>query len=80
MTNSLAIVLVVVTNWITIGYYTDLSGKRYEDQAQRICTNTIVRQVTICTNDVSIRTDMSETNGVTRRVPILPPPLPMQPR
>lgn len=72
MTNSVAIVIVLYTNWISVGTFTDTLGRRYEEQACLVQTNLVARSIVTITNDVILRSSESQTNGVTRRIPQLP--------
>ena len=72
MSTNIAIVLIIATNWVTTGYYTDLSGKRYEEQAGQVITNVEARIFWTCSNDVHLAQSIN-TNRLTRRVEVLPP-------
>ena len=83
MTNSLPLLLLVATNFVTVEYVIDLHGRRWAVQEEVVSTNTVVRQVvtnvvvTVVTNDIPVGLPgPGYTNGVTRRVPVWEPPLP----
>ena len=72
MTNSVCIMVILATNWVGIGTFTDTTGQRFEEQAAYVRTNLVARTVTVITNDIILRSSESQTNGVTRRLPLLP--------
>jgi len=78
MTNSIAIIVLISTNWVSTGIFTDNQGHRFEEQTAYVRTNTVARTITVITNDVVLLSSESQTNGATRRLPQLPP-LPSRP-
>lgn len=73
MTNSIAIIVLLSTNWVATGTFTDNQGHRFEEQAAWVSTNVVARSVTVITNDVILRSSEAQTNGATRRLPQMPP-------
>lgn len=79
MTNHVALIILVVTNWVSIGTFSDKNGKQWDEQQAVVTTNTYVEEVTLCTNRTLYHVEDGPTNGV-RRVPmVVPPPLPNWP-
>ena len=80
MTNTVALVSVVVTNWLGIGSdrMTE-GGTNYVRQVCLVQTNLYVEEVTLCTNRTLYRAGQMETNSVPlwrALSPQTPPPLP----
>lgn len=81
--------LVVVTNWVSIGTFTDKAGRQYDVLQGSLLTNTVGRME--AENQVVehvFKSVQGPTNDVLRLVPIAtqgipvnaPPPLPINPR
>ena len=73
MTNSIIIIALISTNWVSTGTFTDNLGRRFEEQDAYVRTNIVARTITVVTNDVILSSGTSVTNGVSRRLPVLPP-------
>jgi len=83
MTNTIALVTVIITNWVAIpGDWKREGGTNYLRQRLTVTTNVYVQEVTLCTNRTHYSTTESNpTNGPVRWVvPVMdtPPPLPGQ--
>jgi len=79
MTNSLALVTVILTNWVNVpGDWKREGGTNYLRQRLTVTTNVYVEAVSLCTNRMIFSTtDSNPTNGPVRWVvPDNPPPLP----
>lgn len=80
MTNSIAIVTLLVTNWIATGDSKTQAGTNYVQFRQVVTPQTFIEEVTLCTNRTLYRIGISTTNGVkwelrsSATIPQLPPP------
>lgn len=78
MTNSIALVLIVSTQWFTLpGNHKTEGGTNYVLQVPIVSTNLVIQEVTLCTNPTLYRAYPGRTNGPAIWRPIAgPPPLP----
>lgn len=79
MTNTVALVTVILTNWVSVpgGDYLRESGTNYVKQRMVLTTNLYAEEVVLCTNRFLIKQESNGTNGPIKWRPqpvsVLPP-------
>jgi hypothetical protein len=82
MTNSITLVTVLVTNFVTVSLdRKQESGTNYQKMIPVVCERTYIEEITLCTNRTLYRVGPPWTNGPVQWTPVstpgVPPPLPL---
>lgn len=64
MTNTITIVTMLITNWVPTGDIKRQNGTNYVQLQQVVTPQTVIEEVTLCTNRTLYKVGVSVTNAV----------------